>query len=210
MPRGSVTSEITGHGPSQSVIRAQPISGQLSITSVSVESHPLRLNVGFIIHQAAGYSRDFSFEIPHLSLPPDLELEEFRGQVRISRTSQGLLVRAYLRGSILIGCARCLERFALPLQTDFSELYAFSLDRVAESGLIVPENGQIDLGDLVREYLLLEVPINPLCQKNCRGLCPECGVNLNQCSCGHRTEKGDPRLAVLASLLTKGDSQKTE
>ena len=51
----------------------------------------LRLNVGFIIHQTVGYSRDFPFEIPALRLPPDLDLNDFTGVVRVTRTAQGLV-----------------------------------------------------------------------------------------------------------------------
>jgi uncharacterized protein len=59
--------------------------------------------------------------------------------------------------------------------------------------------GLLDLAPLVRDACILELPLAPLCSEDCRGLCPECGVNRNieQCACA---PGGDPRWAVLASL----------
>jgi len=53
----------------------------------------------------------------------------------------------------------------------------------------------------VREYMLLEVPLNPLCKPDCKGLCPICGGNLNEEVCNHDAEVLDPRLAALKMLL---------
>jgi uncharacterized protein len=59
----------------------------------------------------------------------------------------------------------------------------------------------IDLRPLVREYMLLSVPISPLCRPACLGLCPVCGENLNEISCTHEDDAVDPRLAKLKNLL---------
>jgi uncharacterized protein len=56
---------------------------------------------------------------------------------------------------------------------------------------------------LFREYILLEIPISPLCRPDCKGLCPICGNNLNEDTCHHEEEAGDPRLASLKALLNK-------
>lgn len=54
--------------------------------------------------------------------------------------------------------------------------------------MVIPEDGNVDFAPLVREYLLLEVPIKLLCRENCRGLCPECGENLNVSLCEHQSQ----------------------
>jgi len=163
----------------------------------------LRLNVGFIIHQTVGYSRDFPFDVPAIRLQPDLDLLEFNGQVRVTRTAQGLLVQTTMRAAIPSECVRCLSGFIQPLEIDFTELYAFSHNSVTDSGLLVPENGKLDLSSLIREEMLLAVPIKPICRPDCKGLCPVCGENLNETRCNHGHEEVDPRLGDLKSLLDK-------
>ena len=64
---------------------------------------------------------------------------------------------------------------------------------------------QIDLGQLVLEQFYLAVPMKPLCRESCRGLCPECGTNLNTGTCSCMREWVDPRLEGLRALLDKGD-----
>jgi uncharacterized protein len=161
----------------------------------------LRLNVGFIVHQTVGYNRDFPFDVPSIHIPPDLELEDLTGNVRVSRTAKGLLLQARLRATIKTECVRCLTDLLQPLEVEFTELYAFTPNAVTESGLIVPEDGKIDLAPIVREEMLVAIPINPLCKPDCKGLCPVCGENLNETTCHHEEEDTDPRLSALKALL---------
>ena len=163
----------------------------------------LRLNVGFIIHQSVGYHRDFPLDIPFIHLPPDLDLDSLAGTVRVTRTGQGLLVQVKMSARTTCECVRCLTDFQQPLEIEFSELYAFRPDSVTESGLFVPEDGRLNLAPLIREEMLLSVPISPVCLPDCKGLCPVCGENLNETTCNHEEEVTDPRLAVLKSLLDK-------
>ncbi len=164
---------------------------------------PLRLNVGFFINQNVGYSRDFPFDLTKIHLPPDLDLENLSGAARITRTAQGLLTQVKVHASFSAECARCLTNFDQPLEAEFTELYAFTDKSVTESGLILPEDGHIDLEPLVRDYMLRAVPIKPLCRPDCKGLCPVCGENLNENQHSHDTDDVDPRLSVLKSLLKK-------
>ncbi len=163
----------------------------------------LRLNVGFIIHENVGYVRDFPFEVPSVSLSPDLDLNNFTGVIRVTRATQGLLVQVHLRAEILAECVRCLNEFYQPLEIDFTELYAFNRNSTTETGLLVPENGKIDLEPFVREEMLLAIPISPLCRDDCKGLCPICGNNINEAICNHEEDVVDPRLDILKSLLNK-------
>lgn len=164
---------------------------------------PLRLNVGFVVAQSAGFSRDFPFDLPQINLPPDLQLNTLAGIIRVTRTPQGILLQADLHAKVDLECVRCLTTFKQALKIDFTELYAFSQRYVTDSGLLMPETGIIDLGPILREYTVLEIPISPLCQPDCKGLCPICGNNLNESTCNHEDDSGDPRLASLKSLLKK-------
>ncbi len=139
-----------------------------------------------MLNQQIGYVRDIHFEYPELLLQPDFTLIDFRGVARLSRTPQGILVHGEFEGKTPAECVRCLTEFTQPLHTTFDELYAFDQRSVTESGLLLPEDGNIDLEPMVREYLVIEVPISPLCKEDCKGLCLVCGQNLNEELCEHQ------------------------
>jgi uncharacterized protein len=149
----------------------------------------LRLNVGFIVHQTVGYTRDFPLESPTVRLAPDLDLSDLAGIARVTRTAQGLLVQIKLHAFTPAECVRCLSEFQQPLQVDFTDLYAFTPNSVTESGLLLPETGKIDLATVIREELLVSMPISPLCRPDCKGLCPICGENLNEVAADHYHEQ---------------------
>ena len=148
--------------------------------------HPLRLNVGFLIGQPIGSSRDFHFDYPELHLEPDLDVRHFYSTVRITRTPQGMLVQAGMKAAVATQCVRCLTDCDQALQSEFSELYAFNHKAVSDSGLVLPEDANLDLEPVVREYMLIELPISPLCKPDCKGLCTVCGEDLNLHSCEHQ------------------------
>ena len=127
-------------------------------------------------------------------------VREFIGTVRFSRTPQGLLLQGDFKAQTDLECVRCLDIFAQPLNWSLTDLYAFNRKNNTESGLLVPEEGQIDLEPLLREYALLEFPISPVCKPDCKGLCPICGENLNRIDCGHRPGFNSP-FSVLKDLL---------
>jgi uncharacterized protein len=170
---------------------------------VSDPHSPLRLNVGFIVAQSAGFFRDFPFYLPQINIPPDLHTISLNGSIRATRTPQGILLQADFIVRTNLECVRCLSDFQQSLDVDFTELYAFSQNYVTDAGLLMPESGVIDLSPVLREYILLETPISPLCRPECKGLCPICGNNLNEVTCNHDDDIGDPRLASLKAFLDK-------
>jgi DUF177 domain-containing protein len=113
-----------------------------------------------------------------------------------------------------LACSRCLEACRVPVTAAFDLLF---LPATAEPnapeqeveeddlGTSYYRDGMIDLADVVREQLFLALPMKPLCQEACKGLCSECGTNLNTgaCDCTHRWD--DPRLAPLKALTRTND-----
>ena len=161
---------------------------------------PFRINVGFIVHEEVGYSHEFPFEFDSVRLE-DLELQNLSGVVTIGRTPQGLVVQGKFSAETMLECVRCLGEFSHGLTWEFTELYAFNKKSVSESGLLLPDDAQIDLAPLLREYALLEIPINPLHDPQCKGLCPVCGEDLNVRDCGHRPDHSDSPFAKIKDLL---------
>lgn len=168
---------------------------------MSKHHNPLRINVGFIIHESPGYTRDFEFDFPFLDLSDDLAVKDFKGKATFSRTQRGLLVEAELSAVIATNCVRCLDATLTKVSSNFTELFAFDERTEDENELLVPESGIIDLEPLAHDYLLLDTPKLPLCKPDCAGLCPVCGENLNKNQCDCDTGTIDPRLSKLKDLL---------
>lgn len=162
---------------------------------------PFRINVGFIVNEEVGYSHIFPFEFDRIQIGEELELQPLEGAATVGRTPQGLIVQGEFKGETRLQCVRCLTDFTHQLKWSLTELYAFSKKSVTDSGLLLPDDAQIDLQPLLREYALLEIPINPICKPDCKGLCPVCGENLNETDCGHHPEESDSPFSVLKNLL---------
>ena len=120
-----------------------------------------------------------------------------------------------VRTILELGCSRCVEAFQLPVASHFDLRYWPMTEAAGESEAEIAQDDletsyytddQIDLNELLREQFYLALPMKPLCREDCRGLCPQCGTNLNsgECSCAPAWE--DPRLAALKALQTRRDS----
>jgi uncharacterized protein len=114
-----------------------------------------------------------------------------------------------------LACSRCLEPFTMPVDAAFDLRYlphgASEQPQNEDDEASVEEDDlstsfyrddEIDLAVLLREQFYLALPMKPLCHEACKGLCPQCGINLNQGACQCGTTWHDPRLAGLKALIT--------
>ncbi len=114
----------------------------------------------------------------------DLETEiiKFRGPVTvladISRITNAVTVDFTVQAKMYLRCSRCLEEFDMFFNKEFQ--VSFPVD-ISEPS--------IDLDPEIREEIILEYPIKPLCKAQCKGLCPKCGKNLNEINCGCKDER---------------------
>ncbi len=144
------------------------------------------------------------FELPLVFLREPLHLAGV-----IESVVDGLLVRGALSVTVRLDCARCLEPVQTELAADVVELFSDPA-RVArdaeapEAGYEIRE-GHIDLDALLRDSLAPATPYQPLCRRGCRGLCAQCGTNLNHRQCTCRDEHVDPRWSALADLDLPAD-----
>ncbi|RJP48095.1 MAG: DUF177 domain-containing protein [Anaerolineaceae bacterium] len=168
---------------------------------MSTPRKPLRLNVGFILNSDVGFSNEFPFDYEKIKVADDLELRGFHGSAIVGRTPQGLLVTGKFEATFGVECVRCLREFDHTVHWEITELYAFKKKSVTDSDLILPDDAQIDLAPLIRDYALTEIPISPICKPNCKGLCPTCGQDLNLKDCGHRDDTNDSPFSALKDLL---------
>lgn len=167
----------------------------------------LRINVGFLLKEGAGYNRTVTFDSPGHIEADDFLITDLRGDLRLTRTPQGVLVQGTLQAKMRQECVRCLTAFEFPYEVEFSELFVpeemfdqADADPLAEPSVIT-EDGVIDLTPIMREEGILAIPMQALCKPDCKGLCAQCGQNLNEGACDCETEPIDPRLAPLRALL---------
>jgi uncharacterized protein len=113
------------------------------------------------------------------------------------------------RTELELPCSRCLEPIRMPIDAAFDLRYLPASEMSTEDeremqdedvGTSYYHEDRIDLDELLREQFYLALPMKPLCVETCRGLCPQCGTNLNTGSCDCAPVWDDPRLAPLKAL----------
>jgi uncharacterized protein len=121
-------------------------------------------------------------------------------------------VTGTVRTRLELTCSRCIEPFEIPAEASFDLRYVPQSANTGEGEREVAEDdlgtayyreGMLDLAELLREQFVLALPMKPLHDEACRGLCPVCGGNLNRTDCGHAPKWEDPRLAPLKGLLNR-------
>jgi uncharacterized protein len=128
---------------------------------------------------------------------------EVAADVRLDSIDGGIEVTADIRAPWRGECRRCLRPLEGELRTEVRELYRARAEREppdADEETYPLEGDHLDLQPLVRDAILLELPLAPLCQDDCQGLCPTCGAELNAGPCACAPGPVDPRWAALDVL----------
>lgn len=158
----------------------------------------------------------------HTFAPAELSLEDERARLlqpaqvtgRLSRKRQRVHAQGTIATEVEVFCDRCLVPLAIPVKTDFDVSYdPAGTDEASDNAELQAEDlatsvyaGQsLDLDELVREQVLLSLPMRSLCRADCKGLCPQCAGNLNQQQCACEQQEIDPRWAGLAALNKNSD-----
>ena len=167
-------------------------------------------NVAQLMKAPVGTSLVNDFREEDIQLDDDIEvIGPIDGHVRMRRTNQGLLVDGWVELTLELSCNRCLKTFEQPMHVDFEEQFYPTVDVISGMPLdpfdedeIFPINAhhEVDLTEAVRQNVLLALPMVTICREDCKGLCPQCGQDLNLGSCECKPEV-DARLSVLKQLL---------
>jgi DUF177 domain-containing protein len=174
----------------------------------------LAFNVAGLMGGAAGDDRRPAVQDAWIDMPADLRLAApIEGSVRLARTGRSILAGADLTTALEEVCSRCLRSLVSPVHVEFLEEALPSIDfatgepldlSAEPDALRIDEHHVLDLAGPVRDAISMAEPIAPLCRPDCRGLCPECGADLNDDpEHNHDDTAGDPRLAPLAAWLER-------
>jgi len=159
--------------------------------------------------RSPGSMREVQLVVPapeHLSLEligvprgADLMLD-----LTLQSVTEGVYVSGHVRAPLVGECGRCLRPIEDTVDVDVAELYAYEDSTTDETtdedevGRI--EDDLIDLEPVVRDAIVLALPVNPICAEDCRGLCPDCGVPWDDLPADHAHTQVDPRWAALSKL----------
>ena len=160
-----------------------------------------------------GSSKSVELEIPISGIDLGIEYARLSGPVRleceIARAAFQTRVAGSIASELDVDCTRCLTSVSAPIAFDFAIEYVDAEHFGSEGEHEIDaknlsadslDKDQLDLNEVVREQLLLNLPDRVLCTENCKGLCETCGANRNSTDCDCKQEEIDPRWAALQDL----------
>ena len=172
------------------------------------------MNVAFgVLRMILDLKRIFAGESEKLPFVFEMDLSdtEWSGQYpfispisvegSVSAVAGEALLEAKVSFEFSIPCDRCMEEIRERRTSRFSHVLVPRLENEDNDRYISVEGDSVDLGELLRMDILLEIPSKFLCREDCKGLCPSCGKNLNDGPCGCNLHQVDPRLEALRKLI---------
>lgn len=175
----------------------------MSIPPARYDNRLLRINVGFLLKESAGYARDIEFERNEPIRIEDVIVTRLMGSLRLNRTRQGVVAQGTLHAASVVECVRCLTPFEYLYDVEIADLFVYPppASPDPQNLMIIDEGGFIDLSPIMREESILAVPMQAVCRPDCQGLCSQCGQNFNEGTCDCIKDDIDPRLEGLRALL---------
>jgi len=174
-----------------------------------------RLAVELFTIPPEGISRGFTSTGPDLGIVAS-ELAVVRPvemECQFYKVSHEVVVQGSLRSTLQLACSRCAEEFVQPLSVALDAVY-LPLDELSSARAKELEEGEadvypyadqvIEISAMVRDKLLLSIPLQPHCMVGCKGLCPSCGVNRNVVSCQCGAERLGSPFEALKELRAQG------
>ena len=129
------------------------------------------------------------------------------GSLRAESVVEGILVTGTATGHVAAQCARCLSDLGTDVEVELVELFAAPGSAPAEEDVYRIDGTEIDLEPMLRDALALALPLNPLCRRDCKGICAGCGADLNVAECVCSEDAPDPRWAPLDALRARLENQ---
>lgn len=167
--------------------------------------------VGDLFQDPPGTLRSVAIDEPDPTLGPELDFAgPLRGSARLHRIQHGLLVQCNLATLIHFDCSRCLQPTTQEIHAHFDEEFRFWGESIDPEGFLITEHHILNLSEAARQYLVLELPLKPLCRADCPGLCPACGEPLRDHECSASLSASSGPLGALAELLHREDLRQGE
>lgn len=140
---------------------------------------------------------------PVIGVPEGSPLEL---DLRLEAVVEGVLVTGTASAQLSGECVRCLTELADEVEVDVQELFTYPESDAGEEEASRLNGERLDLEPVLRDAIVLELPYRPVCRPDCRGLCPDCGVDLNTVEDHGHDDAVDPRWAKLAQFESGGET----
>jgi len=174
----------------------------------------MQYNVAQLLKESTGSTRIYNMIEEFTS--SGRVADRVEGQLKLLKTHQGILVQVKLGAWVTDECSRCDNEF--PRTSEFLiEEEFFPAAIVNDVGgidalddpdaFVIDEHNLLDISEVVRQSVIADQPMKPLCTIECRGLCQVCGVDLNVDDCSCNDSQVDPRWAALAELLPRNNGR---
>jgi len=145
---------------------------------------------------------DYKFQIPQFDFEGDKIKSAGSCEVvgMISSDSDILILNAEIKVNLEMICSRCLDTFIYPIDIDIEERFTTNSKSLEDEAIIVFDD-VLDITQIVETSIISTLPIKRVCKENCKGLCQECGCNLNSNTCSCNKEDVDIRFESLRGLF---------
>ena len=145
---------------------------------------------------------DYKFQIPQFDFEDDKIKSAGSCEVvgMISSDSDILILNAEIKVDLEMICSRCLDTFIYPIDIDIEERFTTNSKSLEDEAIIVFDD-VLDITQIVETSIISTLPIKRVCKENCKGLCQECGCNLNSNTCSCNKEDVDIRFESLRGLF---------
>ncbi len=173
----------------------------------------MKLNVAQLMKSPVGSTREYDLEEMFSKVEDQPLTRPVRVHLHLTRINDGVLARGDVDTALETACSRCVEPAEQPIRFHFEEQFRptidiatgqpvkADLDEPSDAAFTIDASHLMDVDEVVRQGIVIETPMHPLCQPACRGLCPRCGANLNQGACGCEPDAlSGPMAAMLKEL----------
>jgi uncharacterized protein len=145
---------------------------------------------------------DYNFQIPQFDFEGDKIKSAGSCEVVgiISSDSDILILNAEIKVDLEMICSRCLDTFIYPIDIDIEERFTTNSESEDEEAVVVIDD-VLDITEIVETTIISTLPIKRVCKEDCKGLCQECGCNLNSNTCSCDKEDVDIRFESLRGLF---------
>ncbi len=156
------------------------------------------MDVSSLLHKKRG-EKEYNLILKNIKLADEEEIEFVKDIIfnfKLQLLNEILTISGTIKTKVALLCSRCIEKYPYAINLNVFEEFTVNPE-LEDEDISLIKNDKIDIEKIVSDNVILNLPMKPICTKDCKGLCHECGVNLNKALCNCIKDKMDERLIIL-------------